>query len=79
MVQKRQGSWMARSIDPSVLRSAELNARIEVAETEFADFIHALVAERRCRPGDDLLSELVVASVDGCSIVFLLSIFLPAW
>ncbi len=62
---RQWSTWMARSIDPSVLRSAELNARIEVAETEFADFIHALVAERRCRPGDDLLSELVVASVDG--------------
>jgi cytochrome P450 len=56
---------MARSIDPGVLRSAELNAAIEVAEREFSEFIHALVAERRRQPGDDLLSELVMASVDG--------------
>jgi cytochrome P450 len=35
------------------------------ASTEFADYVRALVAERRRAPGNDLLSDLVEASLDG--------------
>ncbi len=54
-------TWVALSIDPAVLRSPELNVRIETAERAFADFIRALLTERRRVPGDDLLSDLAVA------------------
>lgn len=58
-------TWMARAIDPGVLRSPELNARIERMEQAFVAYMRALVAERRRHPGDDLLSELVTAEADG--------------
>jgi cytochrome P450 len=32
---------------------------------EFTDYLRALVAERRARPGDDLVSELANAEIDG--------------
>jgi cytochrome P450 len=58
-------TWMARSIDPGVLRSAELNVRIDAMEQAFIAYIRALVAERRRRPGDDLLSDLVAVEAGG--------------
>lgn len=58
-------TWMARSLDPGVLRSADLNDRIAVAEGEFTAYVRALMADRRRAPGDDLFSELVMAEADG--------------
>jgi cytochrome P450 len=58
-------TWLAQSIDPGVLRSPELNARISVAEAEFVEEIRARIIFRRTNPGDDLLSELVLAEADG--------------
>ncbi len=39
--------------------------RAEEATIEFADYVRGLLAERRRRPGDDLVSSLVAAEVDG--------------
>jgi cytochrome P450 len=58
-------TWLAQSIDPGVLRSPELNARIGVAEAEFVEEIRARIIFRRTNPGDDLLSQLVMAEADG--------------
>ena len=58
-------TWLARGIDPGVLRSEELNARIDVAETAFVSYLTALIADRRRSPGTDLFSELVSAEMDG--------------
>jgi len=58
-------TWMARSIDPGVFRSPELNDRIELAEREFSEFVRDGIERRRRRPGDDLLSQLVTTELDG--------------
>jgi cytochrome P450 len=57
--------WLARSIDPGALRTPELNEKIDQAEAEFVAEIRSLIALRRAGPGDDLLSQLVVAEADG--------------
>ncbi|CAN5822961.1 cytochrome P450 [soil metagenome] len=46
-------------------RTVRVEAAAIAASTEFAAYVRALVAERRQRPGDDLLSDLVRASADG--------------
>lgn len=65
-------SWstlLARSIDPDVFRSPELNVRIAGAQTEFVEYIRATVGRRRRAArgtaGDDLLSQLVALEMDG--------------
>ena len=58
-------TWLALSIDPGVLRSPELNASIDVAEQAFTEYVRGAVVARRTAPGDDLLSELVAAEMDG--------------
>ena len=58
-------TWIARSIDPAVLRSPELNQRIETAQCEFVEEIRQLITVRRVTPGEDLLSQLVIAEADG--------------
>jgi cytochrome P450 len=58
-------TWLAQSIDPGVLRSPELNERINTAQTEFVEEIRARIIIRRNNPGDDLLSQLVLAEADG--------------
>ncbi len=58
-------TWLARSIDPGVLRSPELNTVIDVAEQEFTEYVRDVIGRRRSQPGDDLLSQLVVAEQDG--------------
>lgn len=57
--------WLARSIDPGVLRSAELNDRIGEAQAHFVGYVRGLIARRRRSPGDDLFSQLVGAELDG--------------
>lgn len=58
-------TWMARSIDPGLLRSPELNAHIDEAERGFTTYVRALLADRRRAPGDDLLSALVATEGAG--------------
>jgi len=56
---------LARTLDPSVLRSAETDAAIAAAETELAGYLEALLSFRRTNPGDDLLSALLAVEADG--------------
>jgi cytochrome P450 len=56
---------LARSLDPSVLRSADVDAAIAGAERDLAAYLEALLAFRRRTPGDDLLSALLAVEADG--------------
>jgi cytochrome P450 len=53
---------LARSVDPGVLRSDELNAAIDRVNLECGQYCEALLDERRHRPGDDLISALSIAT-----------------
>ncbi len=46
-------------------RTHEMELAAAQASTEFADFIRSYVDEKRGKPGDDLLSELIAAEEDG--------------
>ncbi len=46
-------------------RTRETEERADLAAREFADFLRGYVAERRRKPGDDLLSLLIAAQEDG--------------
>lgn len=59
---------VARSLDPSILRSPQVEAKIVEAREGLRTYIGALLAERRRKPGDDLLSALAAVDVDGDSI-----------
>jgi len=59
---------IARSVDPSILRSAEVEAAIAEARAGLQTYLGGLLAERRRKPGDDLLSALAAVDVDGDSI-----------
>lgn len=59
---------IARSLDPSILRSPEVEAAITDARHGIQTYIGELLAERRRKPGDDLLSALAAVDVDGDSI-----------
>ena len=56
---------VARSLDPSILRSPELDAKIDAARTELRAYLSDLLAARRKVPGNDLLSALAAVDVDG--------------
>jgi pimeloyl-[acyl-carrier protein] synthase len=56
---------LSRSIDPSVLRSAEDDRAIEEAEAGLYDYLTELLAARRATPGDDLLSDLLAVQDGG--------------
>ena len=56
---------VARSVDPSILRSPEIDAAIDKAECELAVYLEGLLDHRRQAPGDDLLSALAAAEADG--------------
>ena len=59
---------IARSLDPSILRSPQVVAAIVEARQGLSTYIGELLAERRRKPGDDLLSALAAVDVDGDSI-----------
>jgi cytochrome P450 len=56
---------LARSVDPAVLRPADVQAAILDAQAELRDYLNDLLAARRRRPGGDLLSGLLAAEADG--------------
>lgn len=56
---------IARSLDPSVLRSPALDASIDEQRQELRAYLGELLAARRKAPGDDLLSALAAVDVDG--------------
>jgi cytochrome P450 len=61
----RWSRLLARSLDPSVLRSAEADAAIADAEEDLAGYLEGLLSFRRTSPGDDLLSALLAVEADG--------------
>jgi len=56
---------IARSLDPSVLRSPAVDATIDQARSELRAYLGALLEFRRKSPGDDLLSGLAAVEADG--------------
>ncbi|WP_328604120.1 cytochrome P450 [Amycolatopsis sp. NBC_00345] len=65
---ERFAGWshdMARAVDPEFLLSEEDRAAATRARREFIAYFRELAAERRRSPGEDLLSELVMASDAG--------------
>src|SRR5215210_1526625 len=56
-------NWIQRQFDgPSLMHE---RAEIEHAVVEFYEYAHALLAERRERPGEDLISQLLAAEAEG--------------
>lgn len=61
-------SWsrgVARSVDPSVLRTPAIEATIEEARARLRAYLGDLLAARRRTPGDDLVSALAAVDADG--------------
>ncbi len=61
-------SWsrgVARSVDPSVLRTPEIEATIQEARASLRTYLGDLLATRRHTPGDDLVSALAAVDADG--------------
>jgi cytochrome P450 len=56
---------IARSLDPSVLRSPAIDATIDQARSELRAYLGSLLEFRRKSPGDDLLSGLAAVDADG--------------
>jgi cytochrome P450 len=56
---------IARSLDPTILRSTEIDAAIEQARRELRAYLGDLLEYRRKSPGDDLLSGLAAVEADG--------------
>ncbi len=56
---------LSRTIDPSVLRSAEDDRAIEEAEAGLHDYLTELLAARRASPADDLISDLLAVQDGG--------------
>ena len=56
---------LVRSLDPSALRTAELDAAIAGAERDLVRYLEGLLSFRRTAPGDDLLSALLAVEADG--------------
>jgi cytochrome P450 len=56
---------VARSVDPSVLRTPAIDAGIAEARAGLRTYLGDLLAARRRTPGDDLLSALAAVDVDG--------------
>ena len=56
---------MARALDPDFATPPDVEARREDAGKAFVEYFQALIAERRRRPHDDLLSALIEAEDEG--------------
>jgi cytochrome P450 len=56
---------MARGIDPDFLQTPEQLVRRDHAKSEFDKYFRELIAARRGRPADDLLTGLIAAEQDG--------------
>jgi cytochrome P450 len=69
---------LTRALDPSILRTADDDAAIAAAEIELADYLTALLAERRRAPGDDVLSTLASTEATEQEILDLAALLLVA-
>jgi cytochrome P450 len=56
---------IARSVDPTILRSPEVEAAIVEARRGLQAYLGDLLAARRRRPGNDLMSALAAVEADG--------------
>ena len=56
---------IARSVDPTILRSPEVEAAIVEARHGLQTYLDELLAARRRKPGNDLLSALAAVDADG--------------
>ena len=56
---------IARSVDPTILRSPEIEAAIVEARHGLQTYLDELLAARRRKPGNDLLSALAAVDADG--------------
>jgi cytochrome P450 len=56
---------LARSIDPSILRTPEVEAAIAQAAPELEAYLERLVERRTADPGDDLISALLAVEAEG--------------
>ena len=56
---------LARGLDPPFLVPAEVRERQQAARADFAAYLGDLIAERRRRPGDDLVSALAAVTDGG--------------
>jgi cytochrome P450 len=56
---------MSRGIDPDFLQTPEQLVRRDQAKRQFDDYFRELIAVRRGRPADDLLSGLIATDQDG--------------
>jgi cytochrome P450 len=66
--QSRFRGWskvMAAALDPELLVPPEVLERRATVVTEFSEYFQGLIAERRRRPSDDLLSALVAVEDQG--------------
>ena len=66
--QKVFSAWseeMARGIDPDFLQTPEQLARRDEAKRAFDSYFRELIAARRDKPADDLLTGLIAAEQDG--------------
>jgi unspecific monooxygenase len=56
---------VARAVDPSILRTPEIQAGIDTAQKALTAYLADLLEQRRVSPGDDLLSALAAVEADG--------------
>ncbi len=59
---------IARSVDPSILRSPAVEAAIVEARAGLQSYLGGLLSDRRRAPGNDLLSALAAVETDGDTI-----------
>jgi cytochrome P450 len=62
------GQWssaMAQTVDPSAIRSDQVNRAIEDAADAFLEYFEDLIVQRRQDPADDLLSALIATEDEG--------------
>lgn len=69
---------LTRALDPSVLRAPDDDVAIAVAQGELADYLTALLGERRRRPQDDVLSTLAGTEATEQEILDLAALLLVA-
>lgn len=63
-----QAPALAIGLDPSPMRTASAVAAADQAATTIADYLDGLIAARRARPTDDLLSALIGAEEEGARL-----------
>ena len=63
--QEQLRAWIIQILARDDPEFASSDAEVAATTGRFMEYAHALAAERRCQPRDDLLSRLMAAEVDG--------------